>query len=78
MNAHEWIATGLGWYLFAAVFIVLWWVAPRTGSPHLKAFEKGLALFIALNYAFYHVSAAVLVIGPCKIPCLSTCATSPN
>ena len=60
MNAHDWIATGLGWYLFAAVFVLLWWVAPRTGSPHLKTFEKGLAVFIALNYAFYHVSAAVL------------------
>lgn len=59
MNAHDWIGLGLGWYVFLATFVVLWFVAPGANRPSSKAFEKGLAYFIAANYAFYHISAAV-------------------
>jgi hypothetical integral membrane protein (TIGR02206 family) len=59
MNAHDWIGLGLGWYVFLATFLFLWLVAPGADRPSSKAFEKGLAYFIALNYGFYHVSAAL-------------------
>lgn len=59
MNAHDWIGAGLGWYIFTAVALFFWFIAPQVGSPRLSSFERGLGLFIALNYGFYH-GAAVL------------------